>query len=695
MNFKILAIRPNENCEGLKNLRVGHLYKFYNDYDFSDNDESIKEKIDVPENLYNLSEDQNITISAVVGKNGSGKSALVELLIKSIMKISLILRNDFVNPDEIYNDTDKKERFNESLRKDLSNLRLEFYYISQSDIPYIDLNNILRQSVNRKLPIIRKIKIDGHYFTFTDYLKKGDIYEKSKTVHCDVIRKSKYTENFLEDFFYTMIVNYSFYGFNNSEIGEWVQGIFHKNDGYQLPVVINPYRYDGNIDINSEKSLTKSRFLVNILFEKELRKITEKKTILNVLMKFDYSKFKINSNGRLESIFSNSDYEKEEILKIIIKYFFDENLVANKNNDFYEYTLEYILTKIYKITKYPLYKKFRYLFESKTSSVGKEILLLPDLMDYLYLLAGDTSHNTFKLRQALYFIISGYLNKEDLDEIFEIDLLYSKLVSDFNLIKDTIKDKDGKIISGYEFSVNESLPSFFEVDFLFTSDPNSQHTFSNLSSGEKQKIFSINSVVYHLRNLFSISRRTGEDLNENIVSYNNINIVFDEIELYFHPQFQKSFIKDLLQSISVLRHSYSNRINIMFLTHSPFILSDIPKQNVLFLQDGISTDFKARNTFAANISNLLLDSFFVDNGLIGDFAIERINKTINYLNGKEITEEFNSSDFLKIINLVDEPILQKKLIEMYSEKFSNKEKLKYLRSELKRIQEEIDKEENS
>lgn len=695
MNFKILAIRPHENCEGLKNLRVGHLYKFYNDYDFSDNDESIKEKIDVPENLYNLSEDQNITISAVVGKNGSGKSALVELLIKSIMKISLILRNDFVNPDEIYNDPDKKERFNESLRKDLSNLRLEFYYISQSDTPYIDLNNILRQSVNRKLPIIRKIKIDGHDFTFTDYLKKGDIYEKSKTFHCNVIRKSKYTENFLEDFFYTMIVNYSFYGFNNSEIGEWVQGIFHKNDGYQLPVVINPYRYDGNIDINSEKSLTKSRFLVNILFEKELRKITEKKTILNVLMKFDYSKFKINSNGRLESIFSNSDYEKEEILKIIIKYFFDENLVANKNNDFYEYTLEYILTKIYKITKYPLYKKFRYIFESKTSSVGKEILLLPDLMDYLYLLGGDTSHNTFKLRQALYFIISGYLNKEDLDEIFEIDLLYSKLVSDFNLIKDTIKDKDGKVISGYEFSVNESLPSFFEVDFLFTSDPNSQHTFSNLSSGEKQKIFSINSVVYHLRNLFSISRRTGEDLNENIVSYNNINIVFDEIELYFHPQFQKSFIKDLLQSISVLRHSYSNRINIMFLTHSPFILSDIPKQNVLFLQDGISTDFKARNTFAANISNLLLDSFFVDNGLIGDFAIERINKTINYLNGKEITEEFNSSDFLKIINLVDEPILQKKLIEMYSEKFSNKEKLKYLRSELKRIQEEIDKEENS
>lgn len=694
MNFKILAIRPLKKCEGLKNLRAGHLYKFYNDYDFSYNDESITEKLNVPENLFNLNEDQNITISAVVGKNGSGKSALIELLIKSIMKISLILREDFVSSDEIYDDPEKEGKFNESLRKDLSGLRVEFYYLSKFDTFYTDSNNIIRQAVNPKLSMIRKIVLDGQDFTFTDYLKKGYTYEKSKTINHEQIKNSNYSEGFLEDFFYSMIINYSFYSFNNAEIGEWIQGIFHKNDGYQLPVVINPYRYDGNIDVNSEKSLTKSRFLVNILFEKELRKITEKKSILNVLIKFDYSKFKIDSNGRLESIFSNSDYEKEEILKIIIKYFFDENLIANKNNDFYEYTIEYILTKIYKITKYPLYKKFRYLFESKTSSIGKEILLLPDLMDYLYLLAGDTSHNTFKLRQALYFIISGYLNKEDLDEIFEIDLLYSKLVSDFNLIKDTIKDKDGKIISGYEFSVNESLPSFFEVDFLFTSDPNSQHTFSNLSSGEKQKIFSINSVVYHLRNLFSISRRTGEDLYENIVSYNNINIVFDEIELYFHPQFQKSFIKDLLQSISVLRHAYSNRLNIIFLTHSPFILSDIPKQNVLFLEDGESVDFKVRNTFAANISNLLLDSFFIDNGLIGDFAIERINKTINYLNGKEVTEEFQSSDFLKIINLVDEPILQKKLIEMYSERFGNKEKLKYLRSEMFRIQQEIDREEN-
>ncbi|NHQ67759.1 hypothetical protein HAV29_14040 [Elizabethkingia miricola] len=81
--------------------------------------------------------------------------------------------------------------------------------------------------------------------------------------------------HFFKDFFYTIVINYSHYGFNSKEVGEWLDGIFHKNDGYQLPIVVNPYRNEGNIDINSEKELAASRFLVNILFEKKLRIISE------------------------------------------------------------------------------------------------------------------------------------------------------------------------------------------------------------------------------------------------------------------------------------------------------------------------------------------------------------------------------------------------------------------------------------
>lgn len=696
MNFKILAIRPLENCEGLKNLQEGHLYQFYNNYRFSTDDEVITENSEVPENLFNSNDTQTITVGAIVGKNGSGKSVIIELLIKAIVKTSLILNDKFINPDDLFNNSDAKDKFRNSINIDLSNLHLEIYYISKMNRLFIGTDGKLKPYAESKKMMIRKIILSGNSFNFTDYLKYKDKYEKSSTFDSDLILKSNYEEDFLEDFFYSMIVNYSFYGFNNKEIGDWIHGVFHKNDGYQLPVVINPYRSKGNIDINIEKSLTKSRFLVNILEKKELRKVSDKKEISYLKISLNTNKFNF-SNNKLKSFFTNSKQEKESILRSLLESFYGEKKIPNTNNDFYEYALEYILYKVYKITNYSIYRGYVQNFKENLDEQyysHKEVTIINDdnLKYYFYLLSHDTSHNTFKLRQALYYIISGYLCEKDLQEIIEIDSLYNKISSNLNQIKDVIKDKDGNSLFDLEFSINESLPSFFETELYFSKELTTENTFSNLSSGEKQKIFSISSVIYHLRNLYSISRKGGgQNKNENLIRYNNINIIFDEIELYFHPQFQKSFIRDLLDNIKVLNGAYVNKLNIIFLTHSPFILSDIPKQNVLFLDGGNTRDFKQQNTFAANISTLLSDSFFIDNGLIGDFAIKKINEVIDFLNGQN--NEMKVEECKNIIQLIDEPILQKKLIELFSEKFPSEERLNYLKKELERLQEEIEKEE--
>lgn len=86
MNFKLLAIRPLGSCDQrfLKNLEPGKLYKFYNDYKFLDdkgkeivNDDviiQIKNEDTVPTELYKRKSGLDINISALVGKNGSGKS---------------------------------------------------------------------------------------------------------------------------------------------------------------------------------------------------------------------------------------------------------------------------------------------------------------------------------------------------------------------------------------------------------------------------------------------------------------------------------------------------------------------------------------------------------------------------------------------------------------------------------------------
>ena len=88
MSFKLLAIRPLHKCNTnfRKNLEENRIYQFYNDYEFQDSNgnkitdfskyievSKIRYNPIVPKNLFG----DKISISAIVGKNGSGKSALV------------------------------------------------------------------------------------------------------------------------------------------------------------------------------------------------------------------------------------------------------------------------------------------------------------------------------------------------------------------------------------------------------------------------------------------------------------------------------------------------------------------------------------------------------------------------------------------------------------------------------------------
>ena len=36
----------------------------------------------------------------------------------------------------------------------------------------------------------------------------------------------------------------------------WIGSLFHKNDGYMCPIVLNPYRDGGQLDMNNEAGLT-------------------------------------------------------------------------------------------------------------------------------------------------------------------------------------------------------------------------------------------------------------------------------------------------------------------------------------------------------------------------------------------------------------------------------------------------------
>ena len=85
-----------------------------------------------------------------------------------------------------------------------------------------------------------------------------------------------------------------------------------------------------------------------------------------------------------------------------------------------------------------------------------------------------------------------------------------------------------------------------------------------------------------------------------------------------HPNWQKKLINNL----DIILKSFKKKntyTNIIITSHSPFILSDIPKENVIFLKNGKmeNPDIK---TFGANIHTLLANGFFMCDGLMGEFA---------------------------------------------------------------------------
>ena len=84
----------------------------------------------------------------------------------------------------------------------------------------------------------------------------------------------------------------------------------------------------------------------------------------------------------------------------------------------------------------------------------------------------------------------------------------------------------------------------------------------------------------------------------------------------------------------------SLNIQIIFVSHSPFSLSDLPNYNIVYLKSGRVLQLEERPpySFAANIHNLML-SFFLKDGLVGQFAIKKINALIKLLNSEEESDK--------------------------------------------------------
>lgn len=629
------------------------------------------EKITVEDNAFDSNEylysraDKwlNISVSAIVGQNGTGKSTIVDTVIRLVNNLSAAIIGE------------------------------EYVYSSAQHLHYID-------NVYASLAVYHNNKVlvltcKGRKLTLTTYSADMDdldrLYSETnahvrETYNIEetnevlkgnepvdkILPPQENKRHLLEDWFYTLVSNYSLYAYNyrdyeyevtneakleyfqrlNPEMMEedcyWLKGVFHKNDGYQTPVVIHPMREDGYINAAKVNMLGKQN-LISLAFEQRdfafpFRVINQTHHIVGFFIyrnKYDTKKSFVEQWIRRRFVVSDEQASKLANLERPIKDFWREVLGPDYRPVYKDHTYckawDYLAYKTIKVIW--TYKHYKTVWDNMMHHYD-EAQFKKDLKDLLR----DSSHRTLKIRQTLAYLKyreekGYYLNSVNVDVDSAWEWISGKIGQNLYHGNDYHKLEKEDLLP----------PPFLEVVLRLVDNEHYEAykegkaeddiiPFGGLSSGERQIAYTIGNILYHLKNLESGK----QDLNANrdhatAIKYDYVNIMLDEVELYFHPDLQRRFLGLLVDSIGGLKMDSCLGVNITLITHSPFVLSDIPSSNILYLSR--DKDDKLRHsTFAANIHDLFDDAFFLPNTM-GTIAQRKVEELVGYYNDVRLLKE--------------------------------------------------------
>lgn len=646
-------------------------FYFYKGFRIEEQDGAVKQvdvdcdAFDADFMLYRKDGRVDISLSAIVGQNGTGKSTIVDSIVRLINNLAAAIFG------EGYNYTKAQH----------------LHYIDQvyaSLAVYIDTEIKILTCKGRHISVMTlEMQGDPDKQEGKDTYQPKEIYVRKHepivildgtSAEDRVLTPQLHFKYILEDWFYTLVSNYSLYAYNyrdylyertngmrlqelrkerpednKKEDEVWLKGVFHKNDGYQTPVVIHPMREDGHINANKVNKLGKQN-LTALCFEERkdggmdgnnrfpFRVINQTHHIVA---------FKFNKIEDMEYATNLDSFEPRQWIKGTIEEFWRDTLGwnierdkgQNSNARLRKVAWSYLLYKTQKVLS--TYKHYELSWEKVMIDNDKQAL-----KNGLEELLKDASHRTLKIRQTVaclrfssekdYCVKSGHT--------VSVDKIYTWMQGKKGT--ELYPGKDWPLIG----SDDVLPPPFLNVDLILVD---SEHLdaykkkkddmclipFEGLSSGERQVAYTLGNIAYHLKNIQSGM----EDTNSNrghatMLKYRYVNILLDEVELYFHPDLQRRFVSLLIGMVDDLQLKNLGGVNITMVTHSPFVLSDLPDSNLLCLSRN-SEDKFADRTFAANIHDLFNNTFILP-FTIGEYAQKEITKLISIYN--LIRQEKNS-----------------------------------------------------
>ncbi|UOX32723.1 AAA family ATPase [Flavobacterium sediminilitoris] len=647
------------------------------------------------EKYFSLFPSNIIDVKAVIGENGSGKTNLLEAILNFFLDKRNIFKGFLITSDKII----VRDKLNfEKVPNELFGKPLHF--INPEDI--CNFYNYESQSKKTRKEAVHSTKNnlmetyfkDNYIIKYASFINMDNIHNVDGLEN-DYARYENGEPNFINIATESIIVS-DYQSLNNNE----------------------RYIVTGESELLAHKyreSLRMANFLkiAKEIFFDENRFFSVPVAEFNDFSeKFWYSVDKIIS--------PNSESYNQSIEKIL-KFELLETNLSNDEENFFKYLsrditycfLSYELKHYFNFTpeyEYPLVKLIDNLKENYNSKL--------DRFEALYLYIEKTSffsENAEVIIKQIKEIKKYFIEKFESKEII-CDGIFGFKISE-NKVTDIIQD----FLKTPLFGIKIDEGRFLALNIF-------GFNFNGLSGGE-----------YVFLSQFA---RIYETLNNHIKTNRDILFLIDEGDVSFHPQWQKKYLKFLLDFFE--KFFPKNRVQLILMTHSPFIVSDLPKENIVFLKrDKYSktevSDITHQNlTFGANIHDILANDFFLQDGFMGEFAKNEINNIIDFLTNKKLqikidslkkeidevkkriaktsneeekkelgidkknltrqknelikrTNDFQFSDkydknYCKnIIDIIGEPILSFSLIELYTEAFPD-EKKSFIDEQIKRLQ---------
>jgi len=579
-----------------------------------------------------------INITAIVGENGSGKSSVIKIILLLI----------FLKKYEIQ--ILETKTINKEIRIALN------YLIVLGDLESKDIYLLVYHDEKmKKISLLEAIKnISMNIEPIKTFEWK---IEQSKI---SIKFKGKKVEELNNIDFFSIHFNYMLDTLYDGTQDSWIKQLYHKNDRYTTPILLEPRKNIGNEQIIN---LDNIEYINNQNFLRFYSEATNNESIsffkpdsINITLAKDY--------------IPNSSLENEELQLLTVKRF-----CTSISHTVEEAVKESFIKYIKELYNNYEYKKINILYLSlKVLSLSESLFNTTNyalVKKEIGLLVNNTSNTTSY--KKIENILDRLIDKDAPD--YEVRKI--QVCIDFNsnlekmepIIRDSIiNDLDSGITKSI-FDIKDILPyipSWMSVKWL-----EGEKSFTSLSGGEKSIFTFLLNLMYQVQNI--------NDKDE----YNTINIFLDEVELGFHPQWQKKFLTYILEALKTVNKN-NKTINIIFMTHSPFLLSDLPKENIIFLDTYKKEEDNQKvgncknvtkttniNPFGANIHTLLSDGFFMDGGLMGEFAkgkieeIKRFYEIIIKLQNKIKKERLiklflkKQIKFWQIQTIIGEPFLQK------------------------------------